>query len=498
MKKTLSFLLALLMLVPAFVACGETDPKVTEGAAVTTQPVETTEPEEKPDIPMTADFGGYEFNILSAGNHVFNDFDFEEESSMPLDNAQYKRKVKVEEDFKVDIIHKQQKEYSSASSGPSGPGYKAVSKQVSAGDNDYDFCIIAGYDVSVLAYMGNLYDMASVKQIGLDKSWWDKNATDSLSMQGVTFFTTGDITVSDNFVAFCMLFNKQLLADYNLDSPYEMVEDGVWTIENFGKLVKSVSEDLNQDGMYTDADRYGLLVWDDSIVGIVNAAGERCCVINDDQQLELTFYNENTLSALEQYADIAYNQQYAFHFQRVSGASGANLMMADKGLFLTSTVNAIPNLREMDSDFGVLPYPKLTEEQENYYTTIAPYNSNFVCIPLYQDDVERTGTVMEALAYYGQKIVTPALYDVTLIGQGTRDEESEPMLEIIFANQVYDIGYYYQIGPYNKELIYALRDRNTNFTSMYEKKVSVSNNSLKLINTFYTKAVQTWKTDAAQ
>ena len=497
MKRALCFLLALLMLASCFVACDNSDkPDVTEGGVVTTAPAETTEPEEKPDIPMTGDYGGYEFNILSAGNQVFNDFDFEEESSLPLDNAQYKRKLKVEEDYKIDIFHKQEKGYSSASSGGSGPGYKAVNKQVSSGDNDYDFCIIAGYDVPVLAYMGMLYDMASIEQIGLDKSWWDKNATENLSMQDVVFFTTGDITVSDNFVAFCLLFNKRLLADYNLDSPYEMVEDGTWTIENFGKLVKSVSEDMNQDGMYTDADRYGLLVWDDSIVGIVNAAGQRCGRINENQQLELTFYNENTISALEQYADIAYNQQYALHFQRITGASGASLMTADKGLFLTSTIHAIPNLREMDSDFGVLPYPKLNEEQDAYYSTIAPYNSNFVCVPLIQEDVNRTGTIMEALAYYGQKIVLPALYDVTLIGQGTRDEESEPMLEIIFGNLVYDIGYFYQIGAINKELIYALRDRNTNFTSMYERKAVTAQNSLKLINTFYTKAVETWKTDA--
>ena len=70
------------------------------------------------------------------------------------------------------------------------------------------------------------------------------------------------------------------------------------------------------------------------------------------------------------------------------------------------------------------------------------------------------------------------------------------MLEIIFGNLVYDIGYYYQVGILNKELIYALRDRNTNFTSMYERKATTAKNSLKLINSFYAKAVQTWKTDA--
>ena len=499
MKRTLCFLLALLTCVSCFVACGDTDtPDATEGDVVTTAPIETTVPEELPDIPMTGDYGGYEFNIFSAGNQVWNDFDYDEESSKPLDNAQYKRKVKVEEDFKVDIKHFMKKEYSSGSSGPSGPGYKAISKQVQSGDNDYDFCIVAGYDVSVLAYMGMLYDMASIEQIGLDKSWWDKNATESLSMQDVVFFTTGEITVSDNFAAFCLVFNKQMLADYNLDSPYDMVDDGTWTIENFGTMVKAVSEDLNQDGMFTDADRYGLLVWDDSIVGIVNAAGQRCCIINEDQQLELSFYNESTLSALEQYSEIAYDSQHAFQYQRVQEETGAAMWQANKGLFFTTLVDFLPKFREMESDFGVLPYPKLSETQEEYCTTIAPFNSNFVCVPLYQDDVARTGTIMEALAYYGKKVVTPALYDVTLIGQSTRDEESEPMLEIIFGNLIYDIGYYYQVGPYNKELIYKLRACDANFASMYERKAVTAQNSLKLVNTFYTKAVQTWKTDSAQ
>ena len=497
MKRIICLLLALLMLSTAFVACGDTDPAQTTAVTTVDATAVTTEPEELPDIPLTGDYGGYEFNILSAGNQVWNDFDFEEESSLPLDNAQYKRKLKVEEDYKVTIEHTQSKGYSSGSSGSSGPGYKAVNKQVQSGDNDYDFCIIAGYDVSVLAYSNMLYDLASIKQVNLSKSWWDQNATDSLSMHGVTFFTTGEITVSDNRAAFCLMFNKELMANYNLEAPYELVEDGEWTYEVFGTYVKSVSEDMNQDGLYTQADRYGLLVWDDSIVGVVNAAGERCCTINDKDEIELTLYNENTLSALEQYTNIAYDQQYAFHYQRVAEGTGRTMWQADQALFFTTLVDLLPEFREMESDFGVLPYPKLTEAQEHYYTTIAPFNSNFVCVPLIQDDVERTGTIMEALAYYGKKIVTPALYDVTLIGQSTRDEESEPMLEIIFDNLVYDIGYYYQIGIYNKELIYALRDRDTNFTSMYERKQVNAKTMLKIINTYYANAVKDWHGDAA-
>ncbi len=490
MKRIACFVFALLMLTSCFVACDKSN---TQGATNSGNvDITINNTEELPNIPLTANYGGYEFNILSAGNAVHNDFDFEEETASPLDSALYNRKIKVEEDYKIKIVPTMQKGYSSASSGAVGPGFTAVNTQVTSGTNIYDFCIIAGYDVPVLAYSSMLYDMASIKQIGLDKSWWDKNATESLSMQDVVFFTTGDITISDNKVAFSMLFNKRLHENYDLESPYDMVKGGTWTIENFARLAKSVSEDLNNDGKYTEEDRYGLLVWDDSILGIVNAAGQRCGRINEKQEIELSFYNENTISALEQYAEIAYNEQYALQYQRTS-LNGATLMQSDHGLFYTCTVGSIPALREMDSDFGVLPYPKLNVEQENYYSTVAPFNANFVCVPIVQDDINRTGTIMEALAYYGQKIVTPALYDITLVGQGTRDAESEPMLEIIFDNLVYDIGYFYQLGTINKELIYALRDRSSAFASMYDKKAPAAENALKSINQQYTKAVQLWK-----
>lgn len=485
MKRIVCLLLALLMIASCFVACdGDTPAETTAGTNVEV----VDDGDEKLGVPLTEDYGEYDFRILSAGNQAFNDFQFEEESTLPLDNAQYKRKLKVEEDYNITITQDIQQKYSSGG----GPGFLAVSQQVNSGDCNYDLCLIAGYDVSVLAYTGYLYDMNSIDGIDLTKSWWDQNATESLSVHDVVFFTTGDITVSDNRTAFCILFNKKLQKDYDLESPYDLVHDGTWTIENFGKLCKSVSEDLNQDGLYTEADRYGLLAWDDSIVGMVNAAGERCCTINENGEIVLTFYNENTLSALEQYAAIAYDTQYALTYQRYA-SSATDLWENDQGLFWTSLVNTLPNIREMESDFGVLPYPKLSENQDNYYTCIAPYNSQFICVPLIQDDIDRTGVITEALAYYGQKIVLPALYDVTLIGQSTRDEESEPMLDIIFDNLVYDIGYYYQIGPYNKKLISLLRQYNANFTSMYDTYKNSAEATLKVINKFYTEAVAEWQ-----
>ena len=110
-----------------------------------------------------------------------------------------------------------------------------------------------------------------------------------------------------------------------------------------------------------------------------------------------------------------------------------------------------------------------------------------------QEDVSRTGVLLEALGYYGQKTVLPAYYDVNLVGQSSRDEESEAMLDIIFGNVVYDIGYIYRVGPYNKELIYMLRAGDTSFASRYDSLLGKAETSLKTINTAYSMAVADWQ-----
>lgn len=487
MKKLFAFLLAAL-LGAALIGCGGNPAETTAPSAGL---IETVPAEDALGIPTTGDFGNVDFRILSAGNTAHEEFTYDEESSLPLENARYKHKAKVEEDYNVNIEQDIEVAYSSGG----GPGFLAISKQITSGDCDYDLALIAGYDVSVLAYNGYLYDLNAVPGIDLTKNWWDRNAVESLSIRDVTFFTTGEITTSDNDYAFVTIFNKKLVDDYQLEDPYELVHNNEWTIEKMASMAKMIGEDLNQDGLMNLEDRVGLMVWDDSVVGIVNAAGERCCTIGEDGELKLTIYNETTLAALEAYYDIAYDDAHALRYQRLvtTQAEERAFWKGDHALFWLTWMGHVPALREMESDFGILPMPKLAPEQASYHSTIAPYHSQYICVPLIQNDVERTGIITEALAYYGKQIVTPAYYDISLTGQSLRDEESEEMLDIIFDSLMYDIGYCYQIGPYNKQLILMLREGNTNFTSTYDRYKPAAEMMLKIINEYYAEAVAEWE-----
>ena len=103
-------------------------------------------------------------------------------------------------------------------------------------------------------------------------------------------------------------------------------------------------------------------------------------------------------------------------------------------------------LRDYDGDFGVLPMPKYDEEQTEYYNCVQPYNAPATAIPVTCSDTNRTGVILEALTYESTNTIQKAFYEKALMYRGVRDKESQEMLELIFANRLYDIGNIYQWG----------------------------------------------------
>ncbi len=488
--KNIGLLITIFVCAALFFSCGDKTPVSTTpptGEDWTENTSSATE--ELPDIPLSADFGGENFYIYSAGNVAYEDFTAEETDTTPLEIAQYRCRQRVETDYNIRIVQTSEKAYSSGN----GPGFKKINTMVNSGECPCDLALIAGYDVTMLGAAGMLYDLKSIPDIHLEKSWWDQNANESLEYLDVLFYTTGDITCSDNNAAYVIMFNKNMLENYSLPSPYEMVYSGDWDMENFKALCKAVTEDLDQNDVMDENDRFGLLVWVDSNLGMVHAAGQRCCVINGDQ-IELTLYNETTLQAVEQYLAFALDKQHALQYQAIHNTAefSQQLWAGDHGLFWTTTMGDVQRFRETESDFGLLPYPKLTKEQDRYYSTITPFNSQFICVPLIQNDVDRTGLITEALAYYGQKEVLPAYYEVNLKGVHSRDEESLDMIDIIFDNLVYDIGFFYQIGPYNKHLNYMVSRAQNNFASMYDSLYPAAQAQIANIQKSYAAAAQQW------
>ena len=129
-------------------------------------------------------------------------------------------------------------------------------------------------------------------------------------------------------------------------------------------------------------------------------------------------------------------------------------------------ISNVLSKRVSDVDFGIIPHPKLDEAQENYYSNINAYAGHLISVPITTPDPDRTGFILEAMVAAGMHIITPAFYDVQLTTKSTRDNESGEMLDIIFANQLYDVGYSFAWGNAVGKVMDAYNTRNENLTSV--------------------------------
>jgi hypothetical protein len=111
-------------------------------------------------------------------------------------------------------------------------------------------------------------------------------------------------------------------------------------------------------------------------------------------------------------------------------------------MFLPELLGNAQLLRGMDTDFGIIPYPKWDEYQENYLTTSVAYFSLF-CVPVTVRNLEMTGIITEALCVESYKKVIPAFYEVSLKTKLARDDESSEMIDIIRSGLTFDFGKIY-------------------------------------------------------
>jgi hypothetical protein len=211
------------------------------------------------------------------------------------------------------------------------------------------------------------------------------------------------------------------------------------------------------------------------------------CTKNADDIPENTFMSERAVSVVEKLSTLMYDPLITYSWSRAGvGEQPAFAMyQSDKSLFYYGELHAVATMRDMESDFGIMPMPKFDESQSGYHHCVNPNVCATIVIPKDNMQYEMTGYVMDALGAASKNLLTPAYYDVNLKGKYFRDEESAEMLDLIFETRFFDVGMYYQLGGYNEKVITMMQQNDTDFASMYAKNEKVANKILQKINDAY-------------
>jgi len=165
------------------------------------------------------------------------------------------------------------------------------------------------------------------------------------------------------------------------------------------------------------------------------------------------------------------------------------IFFSDRLMIMPTLLGHIKNMRDMDTDFGVIPYPKWDENQQEYLTT-SHGGYNVFGIPIDAKNPGMSGAVLEALCAESSNTVVPAFYETALKTKFARDEESSDMLDIIRNGLSATFGYLYMVplrdssptvfGP-GLILRETLKPDGVSYVSHYEKYENYFNANLEKI-----------------
>ncbi|MBQ4137302.1 MAG: hypothetical protein IJD67_04245 [Clostridia bacterium] len=486
MKRYLLLFLCFCMILPLLVACGK---------------------EETPDVDVTEKYYYDDSSRERAADSIPDDYDLENQTISFFTRADqdkniwgdsentdivyskiYERNLSVEERLNVQI------EFIPSGTTSWQEASDVLKREIQTMSTAWEAAFTSNNTVIQKKLFNYFHNMNDSAYIDISERWWYEDATMELSVDNYNYrFLYGDIHISGIGTCGVIFYNKDLYEQYlspnkDREELYQKVLDGKWTLEEFARLVKNSRIERGGDGT---ADIYGIVCENAEAhhhfregVGIViyerNAQGMPVFNINNDKSVDFT------------------NMMYEFCYENngvltdipteYSGAFANNLT-----IFELQTLNSVlgDTKREMKSDFGILPYPKWDEAQEEYRTLIHN-SSTMACVPV-STDIDRANeevsAVIEALCSESYRRVAISYYETALKTAYTRDDLDAQMIDIITGQHdtiksvlTKNFAYEYSasLGGIGFMISTIVRtEKSNNFASKYDSIIDQANSGLK-------------------
>lgn len=485
MKRQISVLLAAVMLMS--VSCGgtsETTEVTTSNASETTIEQGSSRKNTPDTLPSDLDFGGNTITLISRHDIELFKWEFyaEEETGDLLNDAIYARNRTVEERLNVNL----EVMLADGTWNQWSTFFGLIQGAALSGDGSIDIVPFYAYEQAGLASQGlyiNLLD-SDVKYLDLSQPWWNQSLVKSATINDCLYYATGEIAISSIAMMAAIAFNKKLADKYLPDADlYKDVRDGKWTFDRLFDYSKNVYDDINGNSIADESDIFGF----DGGRGdqFIHSAGVEISKIGNDGIPVLALNNERMVRLVDIVQPFFSQPGYAPLALRDTDVSNT-LFQNGQLLFSNRYVRDIASLRDMKDDYGVLPMPKLDEEQDGYYTTLGDSYSQ-VAIVVGTDALDAAAASMELLAAESYRSVTEVYFDNVLKVKYAHDEDTAEMLDILISGIDVDFTEVYGklIGTPMGKIRNCLNEKCSPFASTYASiEESVNTKIRSLFETF--------------
>ena len=386
---------------------------------------------------------GEEFTIYNVKKNLWNMICVvqpDELNGETINDAIYNRNEKVKQNLNCEITEINAEDYNTMAND--------LQTLVLAGDNEYDavympmFLLIGGLTE------GYYKCLDEIDTLHLGESYWDQVMLNATSIGKKHYFATSSAHLMGWDGLWCLFFNESMMDDLGLEYPYQLVRDGKWTLDQLSVYSKAAANLNGDDSFAINANGnsvYGCVSFENAVMKFLFGFGVDYVSKDTNDEPVLSCTSERFISACQQLA--GYFSRDGEYLSASSDSSldtyYQNFYEKQRSLFLGAELKTAQLLRPMEQSFGIVPFPKLDELQENYRST-AVHQCAVFTIPVTNTSPEKVGLLFDALSFESDATVLGPYFDILVEQKGLRNEESIEMLNLIKETRSFDLGISYQ------------------------------------------------------
>ncbi|MBQ8397685.1 MAG: hypothetical protein IJX53_05725 [Clostridia bacterium] len=446
MKRTLTMVLAALMLCGTLAACSSggdsTDTTAAPSAADTTVPAgETADPTKDADgfmldsLPADLKFDGESIGILTWEDVEMPEFEVEEITGDIVNDAIYKRNETVANRLGVNFEW-----YETKGNASNGANYlKAAQNSFNAGEKIYDIYAAYSRTAGTVAINGLCYNLNQVQYLDFEKPWWPERMLNAFDINGDLYFISGDISTNVLHFMYGIYYNKDMITDYQLTDPTEYVLNGTWTLDKMIEMTTGIYQDLNNNASVDYDDRFGMTTLSFHMDAFYTGSGLRLVEIDETDTLKISddFSSEKTVNLVDKLGPWAATDDFLYG---VNDGTYEKSFVEDNALLcLNRMYLADRKLREVTFTYGIVPVPKYDESQEKHITVMGnPFTLYMIASDC--EDPDMAAAVLEAMGSAGYRMTTPAIFETNMKVKYSADNVNAQMFDIIREGVDFDLG----------------------------------------------------------
>ena len=349
-----------------------------------------------------------------------------------------------------------------------------------------------------------LCDLSDTEYIDLGQPWWWEDVNNALSVDNYRYnYIVGDMHIINLTKMSAFYFNTELVESMLKQDKaymYGLVDDKRWTLEQLYTMIRTLYKDTSVNPAMTNkrdqGDVFGMVY---SNTGetvnqfVFSTRVAKNTYTRDDKGIVTLNIkgNEDVITVVDVLRKIYHEAEGSW--ESTTGFDSGLIKEFSEGnyVFFPQRLSAAPSsyMREMKTDYGILPYPTL-EEGDDYVSDIQT-SSTSLCVQAVvelEDNLDTVSALIEALCSEAYRYTTVAFYELALKAKYARDDDASRMIDIIYesAHKSFIVEYGQYAGNIMNLLGNAIRS-NSDVTSSIDAANDAAQNT---INAFISKVVK--------